>query len=70
VQRSNGSSAGNNDRVHIWNCKLSKLGDIIIVAVKYSSMFNKNFEEVLTTDIDSIKEAKGKFVPVLNPANS
>jgi len=64
------SSVGTNDRVQIWNGMFSELGDNITVNVKYSNMFNKNLEEVLTINIDSIKEAKRKFVPVLNPANS
>lgn len=64
------SSVGTNDRVQIWNGRFSELGGNITVAVKYKNMFNKTLQEVLTINIDSIKEAKRKFVPVLNPANS
>ena len=64
------SSVGTNDRVQIWNGRFSELGGNITVAVKYRNMFNKSLQEVLAINIDSIKEAKRKFVPVLNPANS
>jgi hypothetical protein len=64
------SSVGTNDRVQIWNGRFSELGGNITVAVKYRNMFNKSLQEVLAINIDSIKEARRKFVPVLNPANS
>ncbi|MFB3888560.1 MAG: hypothetical protein ACE14S_03650 [Candidatus Bathyarchaeia archaeon] len=64
------SSVGTNDRVQIWNGQFSELGGNITVAIKYKNMFNKNLQEVLSINIDSIKQAKRKFVPVLNPGSS
>jgi len=64
------SSVGTNDRVQIWSGRFSDLGDTISVDVKYRNMFDKSLEEKFTINLDSIRKAKRKFVPVLNPSNA
>ncbi len=64
------SSVGTNDRVQIWNGRFAELGGNISVDITYRNMFNKSLHENLIINIDSIKKAKRRFVPVLNPANA
>ena len=64
------ASVGEDDRVQIWNGRFSELGSNVTVKVKYKNMFDKSLEEVFTINIDSIKKAQRKFVPVLNSANA
>jgi len=64
------ASVGTNDRVQLWNGRFSELGDNVTTKVRYKNMFGKSLEESFTIDIDSIKKAQRKFVPVLNPSNA
>jgi len=64
------ASVGTNDRVQIWNGRFSELGNNVTAKVRYKNMFDKSLEEVFTINIDSIKKAQRKFVPVLNPSNA
>jgi len=64
------ASVGTNDRVQLWNGRFSELGDNVTTKVRYKNMFGRSLEEVFTINIDSIKKARRKFVPVLNPSNA
>jgi hypothetical protein len=64
------ASVGTNDRVQIWNGRFSELGSNVTTKVRYKNMFDKSLEEVFTINIDSIRKANRKFVPVLNSANA
>jgi hypothetical protein len=64
------ASVGTNDRVQIWNGRFSELGSNVTAKVRYKNMFDKSLEEVFTINIDSIKKANRKFVPVLNSASA
>jgi hypothetical protein len=56
------SSIGTNDRVKIWSGLSNDLGGSITVAVRYKNMYNKNLEEVLSINIDSLNSSKRKLV--------
>ncbi len=64
------TSVGTNDRVQIWNGQFKELGSQVTVDVRYRNMFDKELSEHFKIDIESIKNAKRKFVPVLNPATA
>ncbi len=64
------SSIGTNDRVQLWNGRFSELGGGVTVGVRYKNMFGKSIEESFMMDIDSIKKAKRKFVPVLSASSA
>jgi hypothetical protein len=60
------SSIGTSDRVKIWSGQFNELGGNIEVAVRYKNMFNKNIQEVLSINIDSLKVSKRKLLALHN----
>ena len=59
-------SIGSNDRVKIWSGQSDELGGNIVVVVRYKNMFNKNLQEVLSVNIDSLNSSKRKLVAIHN----
>ena len=55
------SSIGTNDRVQIWAGESSDLSGNIVVSLRYKNMFNKNLQEVLSMNMDSIKTSQRRL---------
>jgi len=58
------SSIGASERVQIWSGEPEELGNNVIVAIRYKNIFNKSLQEVLSININSLNNAKRKFLPI------